>query len=206
MNETPLGSSGAVDGGGHCSSGGGQCSPLQTRAAFLKNWGWQSVAGINQRACARSGSQHGFNSETGEACSEKRERQHALELSLAEVFDLLRDFHRSAPFLFLNGNTFSFIGRELTLALFSDLASVRKRELASAVAHYIAGVLDRDSMVSIVESLCESAELAPGDRVQTLRGSSSGTVVRILEDGRVVWKPDASTLEFTGLPESLKRE
>jgi hypothetical protein len=105
----------------------------------------------------------------------------------------------------LNGNTFSFIGRELTLALFSDLAPVRKRELSSAVAHYIAGVLDRDSMVSIVESLCESAELAPGDRVQTLRGSTSGTVVRILEDGRVVWKSDASTLEFTGLPESLKR-
>jgi hypothetical protein len=105
----------------------------------------------------------------------------------------------------LNGNTFSFIGRELTLALFSDLAPVRKRELASAVAHYIAGVLDRDSMVSIVESLCESAAFAPGDRVQTLRGSTSGTVVRILEDGRVVWKPDGSTLEFVGLPESLKR-
>lgn len=94
----------------------------------------------------------------------------------------------------------------MTLALFSDLAPVRKRELASAVAHYIAGVLDRDSLVSIVESLCESAELAPGDRVQTLRGSSAGTVVRILEDGRVVWKPDGSTLELTGLPESLKRE
>jgi hypothetical protein len=105
----------------------------------------------------------------------------------------------------LNGNTFSFIGRELTLALFSDLAPVRKRELASAVAHYIAGVLDRDSMVSIVESLCESAALGLGDRVQTLRGTTTGTVVRVLNDGRIVWKPDGSTLEFSGLPESLKR-
>ena len=61
-------------------------------------------------------------------------------------------------------------------------------------------------MVSIVESLCESAELALGDRVQTLRGSSAGTVVRILDDGRIVWSPDGSALEFTGLPESLKRE
>jgi hypothetical protein len=60
-------------------------------------------------------------------------------------------------------------------------------------------------MISIVESLCESAELSTGDRVQTLRGSTSGTVVRLLGDGRVVWKPDGSTLEFTGLPESLKR-
>jgi hypothetical protein len=205
MNETPLGSSGAVDGGGHCSSGGGQCSPLQTRAAFLKNWGWQSFASINQRACTRSGSQHGFNSETGESCSEKWQRQRSLELLLAEVFDLLRDFHRSAPFLFLNGNSFSFIGRELSLALFSDLAPVRKRELAFAVAHYIAGVLDRDSMVSIVESLCESAALGPGDRAQMLRGSTSGMVVRVLDDGRVVWKPDGSTTEFTERPESLTR-
>ncbi len=188
INETPLGSSGAVDGGGHCSSVGGQCSPLQTRAAFLKNWSWQSVAGINQRARARSGSQHGFNSETGQACSEKWQRQHPIELSPAEVFDLLQNFRRSAPFLFLNANTFSFIGRELTLA--------------SAVAHYIAGVLDRDSMVSIVESLCESAALGPGDRVQTLRRRTSGTVVRIRDDGLIVWRPDGSTLKFTGLLES----
>jgi hypothetical protein len=60
-------------------------------------------------------------------------------------------------------------------------------------------------MVSIVESLFESASLGSGDRVQTLRGSTSGTVVRVLDDGRVVWKPDGSTIEFTGLPESLKR-
>ena len=60
-------------------------------------------------------------------------------------------------------------------------------------------------MVAIVDSLCESAALGMGDRVQTLRGSTSGTVVRVLDDGRVVWKPDGSTMEFTGLPESLKR-
>ncbi len=60
-------------------------------------------------------------------------------------------------------------------------------------------------MVSIVDSLCESAALGPGDRVQTLRRSTSGTVVRVLNDGRIVWKADGSTLEFTGLRESLNR-
>ena len=49
---------------------------------------------------------------------------------------------------------------------------------------------NRESMISAVESLCESALFAPGDRVQTLRGSTAGKVVKILEDGRVVWKPD----------------
>ena len=127
-------------------------------------------------------------------------------MTLAAVYDLLREFHKSAPFLFFNGNTFSSIGRELSLAVFSDLPPARKREIASAVAHYIAGVLDRASMVAAVESLCESASFAPGDRVQTLRGSTSGTVVRIHADGRIVWKPDGSGLELTGLPEGLKKQ
>jgi hypothetical protein len=42
--------------------------------------------------------------------------------------------------------------------------------------------------------------------VQTLRGSTSGTVVRIHADGRIVWKPDGSGLELTGLPEGLKKQ
>ena len=75
----------------------------------------------------------------------------------------------------------------------------------SAVAHYIAGVLDRESMVEIVEGLCESAEFTPGDRVKTLRGSTRGVVIRLLPDGRVVWRPDGSASELTALPEGLLR-
>jgi transcription elongation factor len=48
------------------------------------------------------------------------------------------------------------------------------------VAHYIAGVLDREIMVEIVESLCESASFQPGDHVKTLRGSAQGVIKRIL--------------------------
>lgn len=202
-NETSSGSSGASHGGGHRRAGSPECSPLQTRAAFLKNWSWESVVGINQRACARGGSQHGFNSEAGNSCQSLWENIHPQEITLVESFDHLRKFHRSAPFLFLNGNTFSFIGRELCLALFSDLPASRKRELASAVAHYIAGVLDRDSMISAVDSLWQSASIAVGDRVQTLRGSTRGTVTRNAEDGRIAWRPDGSTLNLIALPESL---
>ena len=68
-------------------------------------------------------------------------------MTLAAAFDLLREFHKRAPFLFFNGNTFAAIGRELSYALFSDLPPVRKREVGSATAHYIAGVLDRTVMV-----------------------------------------------------------
>ena len=45
----------------------------------------------------------------------------------------------------------------------------------------------------------------PGDQVKTLRGSMHETIVRVLEDGRVVWRAD-SDAELTALPESLLRE
>jgi len=202
-NETPIGPAGAPDGGRHPQSGGGIGSPLQTRAQFLNHWDWQSVIGINRGACERGRAQHGVNSETGSACAKDWEALGSQTLTLAESIEQLRSFHRRAPFLFFNGNTFATIGRELALALFSDLPPLCKREVASSIAHCIAGVLDRESMVEIVENLCESAELKPGDRVKTLRGSARGVIVRKLDDGRLVWKVDGSGVELMSLPEAL---
>jgi hypothetical protein len=202
-NETPIGPAGAPDGGRHPQSGGGIGSPLQARAQFLKNWDWQSVIGINRGACERGRAQHGVNSETGSPCAKDWEALGFQTLTLAESLEQLRSFHRRAPFLFFNGNTFATIGRELALALFSDLPPVRKREAASAIAHYIAGVLDRESMDEIVQGLCESADLKPGDRVKTLRGTARGVIVRKLDDGRLVWQVDGSGAELISLPEGL---
>jgi hypothetical protein len=61
-------------------------------------------------------------------------------------------------------------------------------------------------MVQIIESLCEAASFAPGDRVKTLRGSAHGVIARIEEDGRVAWRPDGGERELLALPESLLRE
>jgi hypothetical protein len=124
---------------------------------------------------------------------------------LLETFQFLQSCHRRAPFLFFNGNTFAEIGRALTTALFQELQFHRRKEVSSAAAHFITGVLDLKSMVAIIESLCESAEFKPGDRVRTLRGSSSGRILKILADGRIVWRPDGTNSELTALPESLLR-
>lgn len=110
-----------------------------------------------------------------------------------------------APFLFFNGNTFAAIGRNLADYLFADLPGLRRREVASAVAHYIAGVLDRGVMMAIVDSLSASADFRASDRVQTLRGGLRGTVVRVLGDGRLAWRPDGRTSELIALPETLRR-
>jgi hypothetical protein len=89
--------------------------------------------------------------------------------------------------------------------LSSDLVPVRRREVGSAVAHYIAAVLEREPMVEIIESLCEFAQFQPGDRVKTLRGSVRGVILRILPDSRVAWRPDGGQSELVALPESLRR-
>ncbi len=87
--------------------------------------------------------------------------------------------------------------------VFADLTTGRRREVMSAVAHYIAGVLPWEAMVEIVDSLSRTADWKPGDRVKTLRGSLHGKILRLLEGGRVVWQPEGTESELTALPESL---
>lgn len=127
-------------------------------------------------------------------------------MTLLETFQFLKSCHRRAPFLFFNGNTFAEIGRALAIALFSDLSFHRRKEASSAVAHFITGVLEQDLMESALETLCQSADWKPGDRVKTLRGSLHGVILRLLEDGRVVWRPDGAETELSCLPESLCRD
>ncbi len=90
--------------------------------------------------------------------------------------------------------------------VFAELSTGRRREVMSAVAHYIAGVLSWQAMEEIVESLAATADWKPGDRVKTLRGSLHGKILRVLNDGRIVWQPDETTSELTALPESLCME
>jgi hypothetical protein len=205
-DETANRFAGTSDSGGHSGRSRGEPAPLQSRAKFLQNWDWSSVSQINGGLCERGRAQRGVNSETHAAVAKEWEKRRASELTLLETFQFLQSCHRRAPFLFFNGNTFAEIGRALTTALFQNLPFHRRKEAASAVAHFITGVLDRESMVNIVESLCEAAELKPGDRVKTLRGSTSGVILKTLDDGRLVWRPDGKKSELTALPESLLRE
>ena len=205
-DETAIGSAGAPDRSGHSGGSSGEQSPLQTRAQFLKNRSWELVISLNRGACARGGAQHGFNRETQEAVAREWTEAQSNVLSLGETLDFLRHCHRQAPFLFFNGNTFADVARQIAAALFADLPTSRRREAISAVAHYIAGVLDHESMVDIVESLCEAASFQLGDRVRTLRGSTRGRITQVLPDGRVAWQPDGSHSELIALPESLTKD
>ena len=204
-DETEIGSAGTPDRRGHPGGGAGEQSPLQARAAFLKNRSWELVVGLNRGACARGSAQHGQNSESYAALEAEWWRRQTEVSTLDQTIEFLRQCHRRAPFLFFNGNTFADVGRTIIDFVFAELPTTRRREVMSAVAHYIAGVLDHAFMAQIVNELSEAADFGPGDRVKTLRGSMSGMIVRVLPDGRVVWRADSGA-ELTALPESLLRE
>ncbi len=89
--------------------------------------------------------------------------------------------------------------------MLAEFPQARRREASSLAAHYVAGVLDEESLVLGLDSLTEPSDFKPGDRVKTLRGSMTGAVLRLLPDGRVVWRADSGA-ELTALPESLIRE
>jgi len=156
--------------------------------------------------CARGGAQHGTNSESVARVAAEWGGRHKVETTLGETLDYLRGCHRAAPFLFFNGNTFADIGRTFSDYLFAELPTTRRRQATSAVAHYIAGVLDREAMAAILVELCRAAALQAGDRVKTLRGSLHGVIVRVLDDGRVAVRPDGSSSEMISLPENLLPE
>ena len=184
---------------------GGEQSPLQGRAAFIKNWDWQLVTSLNRGSCDRGKAQFGNNSETHDRVRQRWETLCAQSLTLGEVLDFLFQCHRDAPFLFFNGNTFGEIARRILDAVFIEFPLGRRREAASLAAHFVAGVLDRQSLESGLVALGELADFQPGDRVKTLRSSMSGTILHVLPDGRVVWRVD-SGVELTALPESLMRQ
>lgn len=184
----------------------GEPASLQGRAPFLENWNWESVVRINERLCRGGRAQHGKNSETHAAGEKEWSQGHGKERTLLETLDWLRSFHRKAPFLFFNGNTFAEIARTLTDALFAEFPRGRRREAASLAAHYVAGVLDREPVVQGIVALAEAADFKPGDRVKTLKGSLHGVVCKVLPDGRIEWQPDDSDATLVALPESLLRQ
>ena len=183
----------------------GEQSPLQGRAAFIKNWDWQFITSFNRGACERGKAQFGHNPEAHDRFRERWQAVHHQTMTLGETLDFLFQCHRGAPFLFFNGNTFGEIARRIVDAVFVEFPLARRREAGSLAAHYVAGVLDRDSMERGLITLGELADFKPGDRVRTLRGSMTGTIVTLQPDGRVVWRTD-SGVELVALPEALLKE
>jgi len=138
-DETEIRPGGEADAGDAHGERAGQQSPLQGRAAFIKNWDWQLVTGLNRGSCERRKAQFGNSSEAHDRVRDYWESTHVQTLTLGETLDFLFRCHREAPFLFFNGNTFGEIARRIVDAVFLEFPLARRREAASLAAHYVAG-------------------------------------------------------------------
>ena len=120
--------------------------------------------------------------------------------------DFLFQCHRAAPFLFFNGNTFGEIARRIVDAVFIEFPLARRREAASLGRTLRCG--RAGPQIHGKRTLATGrvgADFKSGDRVKTLKGSMNGKILRVLPDGRVVWRADSGA-ELTSLPESLIRQ
>ena len=82
---------------------------------------------------------------------------------------------------------------------------MRKKQVASLIAHFIAGVPDVDetTLRTGLEELAHLENFLVGDKVTTLRKSLSGIITKINEDGSIVWKCDQTGSVMTATPQSL---
>ena len=188
-HEITPGSRESASTGRRAETGGGEQSPLQCRTRFLENWNWSAITHLNRRLCEGQRAQHGPNPESHASCQKEWEDLQKKSLTFLEVIEHLQKFPRRAPFLFFNGNTFAELGRGLSYALFADVMAVRKKQLASLVAHFIAGVpeVDETALRTGLEELTRLENFQVGDKVTTLQKTLSGIIIKINEDGSIVW-------------------
>jgi len=205
-DEIPSRPSEEADAGNAARRRPGEHSPLQTRAAFIEDWSWESIDSFNRGACERGRAQYGHNRETYERVRQRWEDLRPCEVTFGELLEFLFQCHRGAPFLFFNGNTFAEVARRGMDALLAEFPLSRRREASSLAAHYVAGTLDWDSLCLGIDSLTEAPDFKVGDRVKTLKGSTHGVIVNLLPDGRVAWKPDGTSSELRAFPDALLRE
>jgi len=73
------------------------------------------------------------------------------------------------------------------------------------VAHFVAGLPDIDEVIleKGLNDLIQLELFKAGDRVATLKKTLTGKVVRVKDDGPVVWKCDQTGSTMTATAQSL---
>lgn len=97
---------------------------------------WEDFEKRNAELCKKGNYQHGRTSDGySDAKTHFSENQAKDSLPLDEVVDVFRKLHQKQPFLFLNGNTFTDIGRDVITWACGSVNS----EIRSRIGHHIAG-------------------------------------------------------------------
>ena len=131
----------------------------QTHQQWLSAVSWESVIAINKALCQAQKVDHLVNPASYGATKGLWERAAAQQMNLKDVLDVCRQCHEQAPFTFNNGNTFSAIGRTLVEEWLKALPPVEAQVVRTTICHYIAGLVGRKELLSVLRHFEGSLKL-----------------------------------------------
>jgi hypothetical protein len=111
---------------------------------------WKNIEQINAKLCEAGGYQVGRTSDGYEPARRLWDEKSPLPLTFMQAADLCRQCHRLSPFLFLNGNTFASCARVALAPAMERLDQKKQTFSRAALAHYIAGTINRGELIAIV--------------------------------------------------------
>lgn len=131
----------------------------QTHQQWLSAVSWESVIAINKALCQSQKVDHLVNPASYGTTKGLWERAAAQQMNLKDVLDVCRQCHEQAPFTFNNGNTFSAIGRTLVEEWLKALPPVEAQVVRTTISHYIAGLVGRKELLSVLRHFEGSLKL-----------------------------------------------
>jgi len=186
------------------------------KQGWLRQLDWQTAVSLNADICAAHTAMHGPTTDGYAQTEEYWNVNHQRELTLPEAIEICGKCHRLAPFCNYNGATFMAIIRDC-ISHFTGLSVQQAAVMRSLAGHMVAGtatpeeiaqfkqlLLDIEHGVSTSSKTLQSGSYHVGDGVQTLKGTLTGAIVEITNDGSIKWKCDQTGTEMTGTPNSLK--
>ncbi len=117
---------------------------------YLASTSWAAIEKINAALSKAGGYEPDCRAEGYEPARALWEKTHNEPLTFMQVADLCLECHRLAPFQYFNGNTFASCARVALAPAFDTLDYKHQTFARAALAHYIAGTIDRTDLIAIV--------------------------------------------------------
>lgn len=122
---------------------------------WLADYSWDIVCSLNEELCKAKSADHSPSSDGYKEAQEKWISQHESITSVFEVASFCREMHKISPFCFYNGNTFAAIVRDVSVFVLEKLEPEAAYILKSTLSHFVAGTIDEDDLLNVLNDLPE---------------------------------------------------
>lgn len=111
---------------------------------------WQTVLSINQALCQAQKTEHKPNAGSYLTAQQIWDAAILKQMTLPDVLEVCKRCYNLSPFVFNNGNTFAAIAKTLVEDSLRTLPPVEAQIIRATVAHYVAGLIGKRELLSIL--------------------------------------------------------